>query len=293
MSIYSKYSGLGGNAGNSVIGPTISVVGDIPVFNNTTGSLLADSGIALSNVGGVGRFTNPLMINSSAPILAGDVMTIENDSTAGNTNLTLIRANATAGAASLRLLKCNGTSSAVKTPLLNGNSVGNILIGGWDGSVWKNSVNKTVTATENWDASHHGCTMLFSSCPTGQNNVTARLSFDGAGTVTAQAALIAAKALALLYQYVSAATSGGSSLVLSTVSSFVLNATATLTTYTVTLPTTPIDGQMLLITTNQEITSLTLTPSSGQTLVGTYTTLPLGYSIRLQYIALNTSWYPA
>lgn len=43
---YAKYSGLGGgggSTGNTVTGPTVSVVNGVPVFGNTTGNVLLDS----------------------------------------------------------------------------------------------------------------------------------------------------------------------------------------------------------------------------------------------------------
>ena len=71
----------------------------------------------------------------------------------------------------------------------------------------------------------------------------------------------------------------------------VLDPAGTLATGTITMPPTPFDGQIINIRSSQVITSLTMTPNSGQSVKGTPTTLALGGIIEAIYRAANTTWY--
>lgn len=97
--------------------------------------------------------------------------------------------------------------------------------------------------------------------------------------------------LAFGYQRVSA-TTGGSTTINNNISVLVLHATGTLIAYTVTMPATPIDGQQIIITADQSISTLTLSGNSGQTVIGAPTALPLGSGINYIWIATDSEWYP-
>lgn len=66
----------------------------------------------------------------------------------------------------------------------------------------------------------------------------------------------------------------------------------TLATGTITLPSSPVNGQILQIYTNETITALTISANSGQSLGnGIITTLSAGRGVAYQYNLSNTTWY--
>ncbi len=72
----------------------------------------------------------------------------------------------------------------------------------------------------------------------------------------------------------------------------IIDPAGTLAALTVTLPPSPVDGQIAGFSTSQELTALTLTAPGGATVAGAPTTLLLGGATRFIYRAANTTWYP-
>lgn len=70
-----------------------------------------------------------------------------------------------------------------------------------------------------------------------------------------------------------------------------IDASGTLATGSITMPATPTDGQILEIATDQIITSLTVSPNSGQTIKNAPTTLTIGGGFSYRYRLSNTTWY--
>jgi hypothetical protein len=62
-------------------------------------------------------------------------------------------------------------------------------------------------------------------------------------------------------------------------------------TGTVTMPATPIDNEEVNIATSKTITSLTVSPNAGQTIINAPTTLATGTGCRFRYVASSTTWY--
>lgn len=86
-----------------------------------------------------------------------------------------------------------------------------------------------------------------------------------------------------------AAPSTGSTVVVNQgTTALLLNPAGTLATLTITLPSSPKDGQMLTIATSQILTSLTV---NGGTIVGTLTTLALGGYAYFVYGATAAKWF--
>lgn len=69
----------------------------------------------------------------------------------------------------------------------------------------------------------------------------------------------------------------------------ILNPAGTLATVTVSLPSTPFDGQEICINTTKNITALSL--SSSKTIVGATTSLTANTSTRYFYISSDNTWY--
>lgn len=85
-----------------------------------------------------------------------------------------------------------------------------------------------------------------------------------------------------------APTTGQTVTVSSGTTALLLNPAGTLATLTVTLPSSPVDGQPLIISTSQALTALTV---NGGTIVGTLTTLALGGYAYFVYGATATKWF--
>lgn len=86
-------------------------------------------------------------------------------------------------------------------------------------------------------------------------------------------------------------STGFSITIANAVGTLVLDPAGTLATGTIVMQAAPVDGQIQRIKSTQTITSLTLSPNSGQSLKGTLTTLAAGNYIDCQYRNSNTTWY--
>lgn len=62
-------------------------------------------------------------------------------------------------------------------------------------------------------------------------------------------------------------------------------------TFTVKMPPNPDDGQIVYISTSQTITAITVSPNSGQSIVGVPTTMNSTSPVAFIYINGNTTWY--
>ncbi len=99
---------------------------------------------------------------------------------------------------------------------------------------------------------------------------------------------------ALPYQFETPLT-GASITVANTTGSLVLAPAGTIATLTVTMPSAPMDGQRLNISSSNTVTALTLTPGAGQTISNTPTAITISttaaYGYTFIYRAANTNWY--
>lgn len=71
----------------------------------------------------------------------------------------------------------------------------------------------------------------------------------------------------------------------------ILTPAGTLSTGTIIMPALLFDGQIIAITTSQTVTTLTLTANSGQTIVGTATTITAATPLKFIYRASNATFY--
>jgi len=72
----------------------------------------------------------------------------------------------------------------------------------------------------------------------------------------------------------------------------VMNPAGTLATGTITMPASPSDGMTITISTTQQITALTLSGNTGQTIVGGVNSLAATQAVSFIYRSANTSWFP-
>lgn len=71
----------------------------------------------------------------------------------------------------------------------------------------------------------------------------------------------------------------------------ILDPAGTLSTGTVTLPSAPNNGQIVRIKSTQAITTLTISPNTGQAVKGAPTTIAAGGLIDAQFITASTTWF--
>ncbi len=71
----------------------------------------------------------------------------------------------------------------------------------------------------------------------------------------------------------------------------IINPAGTLLAGTVTMPAAPVDGQIVNVRSSQIITGLTVSPNSGQSILGAPTTLALGGIFECIYKSSNTTWF--
>lgn len=71
----------------------------------------------------------------------------------------------------------------------------------------------------------------------------------------------------------------------------ILNPSGTLTTLTINMPASPVNGQFQIITTTQIITALTVS-GNGNSIIGQPTTLTAGQSFTMIFDQPSSTWYP-
>lgn len=72
----------------------------------------------------------------------------------------------------------------------------------------------------------------------------------------------------------------------------VINPAGTLATGTITMPASPADGMTITFSSTKQITALTLSGNTGQTVVSAVTVLPANQATTYVYRLSNTTWYP-
>ena len=71
----------------------------------------------------------------------------------------------------------------------------------------------------------------------------------------------------------------------------ILEPAGVLATGTITMPVSPTDGYRVGFTSTQAVTTLTLTPNTGQTIRNSPTALAAGVGITFLYRSANATWY--
>lgn len=71
----------------------------------------------------------------------------------------------------------------------------------------------------------------------------------------------------------------------------ILSSGGTLATGTVTMPSTPLNGQVVHIAAAMTVTALTVSPNAGQSIVGAPTTIGATLPVAFVYRSANTTWY--
>jgi len=86
-------------------------------------------------------------------------------------------------------------------------------------------------------------------------------------------------------------TTGFTNTIANTTSYYILEPAGTLATGTLTMPASPVNEQVVTVASTQEITALTHSPNTGQTLKGALTTIAVDGNASWIYRTANTTWY--
>jgi hypothetical protein len=86
-------------------------------------------------------------------------------------------------------------------------------------------------------------------------------------------------------------TTGASITISDATGSLILKHTATIATLTITLPASPVNGQIVTISTRSAVTTLTLNANAGQTRYGAPTTISATAPVSFIYESATLSWY--
>lgn len=126
--------------------------------------------------------------------------------------------------------------------------------------------------------------------PQSANKVLAGPASGGAAVPTYRSLVPLDIPFGNLYDYQTPAT-GFSYTIPNTVTHSILNPAGTLATGTITMPASPVDGQINTVATSQTITALTVNPNTGQSIMNAPTTLSAGTGFQYIYRSADTTWY--
>lgn len=142
-----------------------------------------------------------------------------------------------------------------------------------------------------------GSSLRFSAAPIGSGSVNEIFRLEATGVYAFGANMVidpnrnwTGAALSPAYQRV-VPTTGFSQTINNNVAALILKPAGTLATGTITMPSTPVDGQVVTISTSQTITALTLNGNTGQTVIGAITTLTAAAPASYKYVLTDASWY--
>jgi hypothetical protein len=123
-------------------------------------------------------------------------------------------------------------------------------------------------------------TVSFSSAATLSGNVTTTGTIKSTGR-------------GVLENYDYQVPTTGFSYTFSTYNVLIMNPAGTLATGTITMPANPADGMTVTFSSTQQITALTVSPNTGQTINNALTTFGAGQAQSYIYRAASTAWFPS
>jgi uncharacterized protein DUF2793 len=186
----------------------------------------------------------------------------------------------------LRMRRTNG-SFASPTAVLSGQNLALLGADGHDGTGFasSNTGGLNFFAAENFTTTAHGTYFTVQTTPAGSTAIAEAFRVWDDKRIQGGGAYVD-----LSYSYQQPIT--GFAIAAGNASGrLILDPAGTLASGTVTLPASPKDGQLFRLSTTQTITALTLSPATGQSVVGAPSTLGSNAFAEFTYRAANTSWY--
>jgi Major tropism determinant N-terminal domain len=177
-----------------------------------------------------------------------------------------------------------GGTCASPSALSSGATMGQFNSFGYNGSTYEITASLTFSASENWTGGANGTYMSFYATPNGTTSITEVLRALGT-----QIEFKVAQADQSKVDDVP--VTGFSWTIGNNCSTLLLKPAGTLATGTVIMPAAPVDGQIARVLSSQTITSLTVSPSSGQSVVGAPSTTGPSAPFSMIYDLASTTWY--
>ena len=177
-----------------------------------------------------------------------------------------------------------GGTCASPSALSSGATMGQFNSFGYNGSTYQITASLTFSASENWTGGANGTYMSFYATRNGTTSITEVLRALGT-----QIEFKVAQADQSKVDDVP--VTGFSWTIGNNCSTLLLKPAGTLATGTVIMPAAPVDGQIARVLSSQTITSLTVSPSSGQAVVGAPSTIGPSAPFSMIYDLASTTWY--
>lgn len=191
-----------------------------------------------------------------------------------------------AGGAIFALSASRGTPTA-PAAVQNGDGIGQLLFSGDNGAgVAAQCAVIQVAAEGTYSSASQPSRMIFATTSSGSAVAAEGLRLD-----SVQNTINKAGRNDQSYSYLQPASSAFSITLSASNYSTIIDTSATVASATITMSSNPIDGQMSRVVTSQSITTLTISPSSGQTVKGAPTTLAAGGRFEAIYRSANATWY--
>lgn len=189
-----------------------------------------------------------------------------------------------ASPARVALNRYDGVPSA-PTAVISGDILSDLLTRGYDTSTVNFASQIQTLADENFSPTAHGSKVVILLPPIGSTALQNTTSFFGDGRFQ----MIGARA-DLSYSKQSP-TTGFSITPANTVENLILTPAGSLLAGTIIMPANPKDGQFFTACSTQVVTTLTMSPNAGQTLLGGLAAFTANGFGSWQYVASTTTWY--
>lgn len=180
--------------------------------------------------------------------------------------------------------RCAAGTRAAPTAIAINTFVLQFIAQGYNGSAYVTGGQTNLMSTEAWGVGTTGMGFQLSLTPNGTSTRTQKWFANGDGRIQQYGALCD-----FSYSYQTPST-GFAITIGNTVGRLLLDPAGTLATGTITMPATPLDGQVVKIASTQAITALTLSPNTGQTIPTPLMTLIAGGSAEYTYVLSQTKW---
>jgi hypothetical protein len=270
-----------GTTGNNAIVGTFSGVTTPTVDNGTGNSAWTNGTLAIGSGGqvlagtqtGVSQATVSPRIQAVSSGVTGSIGVIRTQ-------------GAGAGGGLFALAASRGTPTS-PSALLSGDGVGSVLFSGDNGASVNVQTASIVVASEGtFSSASLPSHMSFNTTSSGSATIAEALRLD-----SVQNTINKAGRSDQSYAYLTPASSNFAITLNASNYLTIIDTSASVTTATITMSSGPVDGTINKVVTSQIITTLTVSPSSLQTVKGAPATLAAGGRFEATYRAANTTWY--
>jgi hypothetical protein len=190
-----------------------------------------------------------------------------------------------AGAAQTIYRRGDGTVAS-PSAVQSGENLGGASCAGYNGSAWTTAnAGWAAYAAENWTTGANGAYVSVYATPQGSTSEAEILRVIGNGQIVAFGAQADQSKVDI------APSTGFSQTVANNCTTLLIKPSGTLATGTVIMPAAPVDGQIVKVLSSQTITTLTVSPNSGQSVSGAPTTISASSPFSTIYDLASMTWY--